>query len=84
MADNKILATAPIRGLLLRLAFPAIIAQIVNVLYNIVDRMFIGHIEGIGAEALTGVGVAMPVIIAISRLMEKLFVSSTIIWNPIN
>lgn len=66
MSDNKILATAPVRGLLLKLAFPAIIAQMVNVLYNIVDRMFIGHIEGIGAEALTGVGVAMPVIIAIT------------------
>lgn len=66
MNDNKSLATEPVRRLLLRLAFPAITAQIVNVLYNMIDRMFIGHIEEIGAEALTGVGVAMPVIIAIT------------------
>lgn len=66
MNDNRILATEPVKGLLLKLSFPAITAQIVNVLYNMVDRMFIGHIDGIGAEALTGVGVAMPVIVAIT------------------
>ena len=52
--------------LLFRLALPAITAQIINVLYNIVDRMYIGHIAGIGADALTGVGVTMPVLMAIS------------------
>ncbi len=52
--------------LMFRLALPAITAQIINVLYNIVDRMYIGHIEGIGADALTGVGVTMPVIMVIS------------------
>lgn len=64
--DDRKLATVPVRSLLLRLAFPAITAQIVNVLYNMVDRMFIGHIQNAGAEALTGVGVAMPVIMAIT------------------
>ena len=64
--DNQRLATEPVRGLLLKLAFPAITAQIVNVLYNMVDRMFIGHIEGAGADALTGVGVAMPVVVAMT------------------
>lgn len=52
--------------LLLSMAFPAIIAQIINVLYNIVDRMYIGHIPDIGADALTGVGVTMPLIMVIS------------------
>lgn len=52
--------------LLLKLALPAILAQIINVLYNMVDRMYIGHIAKIGPQALTGVGVTMPVIMAIS------------------
>ena len=52
--------------LLLKLALPAILAQIINVLYNVVDRMYIGHIPKVGPSALTGVGVTMPVIMAIS------------------
>lgn len=52
--------------LLLHLALPAILAQIINVLYNMVDRMYIGHIPDIGPHALTGVGVTMPVIMTIS------------------
>lgn len=56
------LATGRVGKLLFRLALPAIAAQLVNMLYNIVDRIYIGHIEGIGAAALTGVGVTMPVI----------------------
>ncbi|HIV24676.1 MAG TPA: MATE family efflux transporter [Candidatus Scatomonas pullistercoris] len=52
--------------LMFRLALPAITAQIINLLYNLVDRMYIGHLKGIGAAALTGVGVTLPVILAIS------------------
>ena len=52
--------------LLLKLALPDILAQIINVLYNMVDRMYIGHIPKVGPSALTGVGVTMPVIMAIS------------------
>lgn len=52
--------------LLFQLSAPAILAQIINVLYNMVDRMYIGHIEKIGAQALTGVGVCMPLLMAIS------------------
>lgn len=52
--------------LLLKLALPAILAQIINVLYNMVDRMYIGHIPKVGPSALTGVGVTMPVIMAVS------------------
>jgi len=51
--------------LLFRLALPAILAQLVNILYNLVDRMYIGHIADIGSLALTGVGVSMPIIVMI-------------------
>lgn len=60
------LGNEPVGRLLFRLAVPAITAQIVNVLYNMVDRMYIGHIPEIGAAALTGVGVCFPVIMIIS------------------
>ena len=56
------LGKEPIGSLLFTLAVPAITSQVVNVLYTMVDRMYIGHIEGIGATALTGVGVAFPII----------------------
>lgn len=60
------LANEPVGKLLWNLAIPAITAQLVNVLYNMVDRMYIGHIPGEGAAALTGIGVTMPVIMLIS------------------
>ena len=56
----------PVGSLLFRLALPSILAQLINVLYNMVDRMYIGHIPEVGANALTGVGVCMPVIMCIS------------------
>lgn len=60
------LGTDPVGKLLFKLALPAITAQIVNVLYNMVDRMYIGHIPGVGATALTGVGVCLPLIMLVS------------------
>ncbi len=60
------LGTKSIGKLLFSMAFPAITAQIVNVLYNMVDRMYIGHIPEIGAQALTGVGVTLPLIMVIA------------------
>lgn len=66
MIDNEKLGTAPVGKLLFKLSIPAIFAQIVNVLYNLVDRIYIGHIKNIGATALTGVGIAMPIIMIIS------------------
>ena len=66
MDQSKELATAPVGKLLFKLALPAIVAQIINVLYNVVDRIYIGHLPEIGADALTGVGVTMPVILCIS------------------
>lgn len=60
------LGTESIGKLLLSLALPAIIAQLINMLYNVVDRIYIGHIPDIGHMALTGVGVAFPIIILIT------------------
>ncbi|MBR4578890.1 MAG: MATE family efflux transporter [Oscillospiraceae bacterium] len=56
----------PVSGVILRMGLPMVAAQLVNVLYNIVDRIYIGHIPQIGAAALTGVGVAMPLITILS------------------
>ena len=64
--DKEFLATEPIEKLLLRLAIPTLAAQMINMLYNIIDRIYIGHIPGSGALALTGVGVCMPLIMIIS------------------
>lgn len=60
------LATKPLGRLLLRFAIPSIFAQIVNLLYNIVDRIFVGRIPEIGPLALAGLGVAFPIILIIS------------------
>lgn len=55
----------PLGKLLLKLALPSILAQLVNMLYNIVDRMYIGHIKDTGAIALTGIGLCLPIILII-------------------
>ena len=60
------LGSASVGKLLFRLSMPAIAAQIINLLYNLVDRMYIGHIPDIGKLALTGVGVCLPLIMIIS------------------
>lgn len=64
--DNELLAAMPVRKAFFRLALPAVAAQLINILYNLVDKMFIGHIPGVGKQALAGVGVTAPVILAIS------------------
>ena len=64
--QSAALATEPVGKLLLKLSAPAIAAQIVNLLYNMVDRIYIGHIDKIGDLALTGVGVCFPLIMIIS------------------
>ena len=60
------LGTAPIGKLLFRLAIPTVVAQLINMLYNIVDRIYIGRIPEVGSLALTGVGVCMPLILIVS------------------
>ena len=64
-SDSR-LGTEKILKLMLQLALPSVLAQIVNVLYNIIDRIYIGRIPGVGAAALTGVGVTFPVITIVS------------------
>lgn len=64
--DNNFLATEPVGRLLRRLALPTVAAQVINMLYNIVDRIYIGHIPGEGALALTGVGVCLPILMVVS------------------
>lgn len=63
--DEK-LGSAPLGKLIAEMAVPAVAAQIINVLYNIVDRIYIGHIHGYGDMALTGVGVTFPILMVIS------------------
>lgn len=60
------MATGNIPKLLAQLAIPAVIAQIINLLYNIVDRIYIGHIPNIGAAALTGVGLFTPILMLLN------------------
>ena len=64
--DDEMLAKEPVGKLLVKLAVPTVTAQLINMLYNIVDRIYIGHIPDIGADALTGVGVCMPLIMIVS------------------
>ena len=66
MDTQKRLGEEKIYKLLLEFSIPAIVGMIVNTLYNIVDRMYIGHIKGIGNLALSGVGVAMPIVTVVS------------------
>ena len=64
--DKDFLGKEPVGKLLLKLALPTVTAQIINMLYNIVDRIYIGHISEIGEAALTGVGVCMPLIMIVT------------------
>ena len=64
--DKTFLGTEPVGRLLFQLAVPTVTAQLVNMLYNIVDRIYIGHMPGDGSLALTGVGVCMPLIMIVS------------------
>ena len=60
------LGTAPIGRLMLRMSLPTVVAQLINLLYNIVDRVFIGHMEVVGSDALTGVGLCLPLILIVN------------------
>ncbi len=64
--NEDLLAVMPVPKAFCRLALPAVAAQLINILYNLVDKMFIGHIPDVGKQALAGVGVTAPVILAIS------------------
>lgn len=64
--NNQYLGTEPLGKLLFKLAVPSVVAQIINMLYNIVDRIYIGHMPEGGSLALTGLGVCMPIIMVVS------------------
>ena len=60
------LGSGSVNRLLFKLAIPAVVAQLINLLYNIVDRIYIGHIPEIGTSALTGVGLCMPILMLVN------------------
>lgn len=67
MSSNKTdLGSGNVKSLLLKLAIPAVVAQVINLLYNIVDRIYIGHIPEIGTNALTGVGLCLPILMLVN------------------
>ena len=63
---EELLGTAPISSLMWKMAVPSIIAQVINILYSIIDRIYIGHIPDVGMNALTGIGLTFPIITLIS------------------
>ena len=67
--EKDFLGKEPVNKLLWKLALPTVTAQIINMLYNIVDRIYIGHIPEEGTLALTGVGVCMPLIMIVTCLL---------------
>lgn len=75
--DQNVLGTESIGKLLLKYSVPAIIGMMVNALYNVVDRIFIGNMPGVGPMAITGLGVAMPVMSVITAFGTLVGVGST-------
>ena len=76
-SNTQAMETEKIPRLLAQLAIPAVVAQIINLLYNIVDRIYIGHIPGVGAAALTGVGLFTPILIP--NLIALFLLSGTVV-----
>ena len=60
------MGTGSVKKLMVKMAVPALVGQVVNLLYNIVDRIYIGHIPEIGGAALTGVGLFTPILMLIT------------------
>ena len=63
---SKSMAEGSIARWMVSLAAPAVVAQVINLLYNVVDRIYIGHMPGVGATALTGVGLCMPILMLVN------------------
>ena len=66
MAPKQDMGTGSVKKLMVRLAVPALVGQLINLLYNVVDRIYIGHIPEIGGDALTGVGLFTPILMLIT------------------
>lgn len=60
------MGSGSIPGLMAQLAIPAVVAQVINLLYNVVDRIYIGHMQDVGKDALTGVGLFMPILMLVN------------------
>ena len=69
-SKNNKLGTEPIPSLLFRMALPSVLAQLVNLLYNMVDRAFVGHIDTVGPMALAGLGIVLPVTMMITAFSQ--------------
>lgn len=69
-SKNNKLGTEPIPSLLFRMALPSVLAQLVNLLYNMVDRTFVGHIDTVGPMALAGLGIVLPVTMMITAFSQ--------------
>lgn len=65
---NQNMGTGSVRKLMAQMAVPAVVAQVINLLYNVVDRIYIGHIPEIGGLALTGVGLFAPILMLLTAL----------------
>lgn len=75
--DNAYLGEGKVSSLVVKLAVPSVCAQIINMLYNIIDRIYIGHIENVGTAALTGVGVCAPLIYIISAFAALIYMGAS-------
>ena len=78
---NNILATENIRKLFTKMVIPSVISQLITLVYNMVDRIFIGHIPEVGSIALTGIGVCMPVTL-IQCFLPAFWTIDRIICSP--
>lgn len=74
---KNILATKNIRKLFIKMVIPSVIAQLITLVYNMVDRIFIGHIPEVGSIALTGIGVCMPITLIISSFAQLVGIGGT-------
>ena len=72
MGANNPLETMPVGKLMVRLAVPSVCAQLISILYSVIDRVYLGHIAGAGLESLSGVGVVVPVITGINAFSNLL------------
>ncbi len=75
------LGKAPVRTLVLQLAIPSMTAQFVNVLYSIIDRMYIGHISENGALALAGAGICGPIVTLLTSFGTLVGIGGSIPWE---
>ena len=84
--DTHDFGEGSISGNILRLAIPMTLAQLINVLYNIIDRIYIGHLPDVSTQALTGIGLTLPVITIITAFANLFGMGGFFLWQevPVN